>query len=43
MLKWKGGGFSEVNDGELLPRSKELYTYFMGYLSIGFANRLVHT
>lgn len=28
-------GFSEVNDGEFLPRSKELYIYFIGYLSIG--------
>ncbi|CAH0224862.1 hypothetical protein SRABI80_02376 [Peribacillus frigoritolerans] len=34
-------GFSEVNDSELLPRSKELYIYFMGYLSIDLANRLV--
>lgn len=39
--KMEKRGFSEVNDGEFLPRSKELYIYFMGYLSIGFANRLV--
>ncbi|MFS0600928.1 hypothetical protein [Peribacillus frigoritolerans] len=39
--KMEKRGFSEVNDGEFLPRSKELYIYFLGYLSIGLANRLV--
>ncbi|MEB2628065.1 MULTISPECIES: hypothetical protein [Peribacillus] len=35
-MEWKSGGFSEA-------RIKRLFTYFMGYLSIGFANRVVDT
>ncbi|MBL3643951.1 hypothetical protein [Peribacillus frigoritolerans] len=33
--RWLFRGMKE----KVLPRSKGLYTYFMGYLSIGFANR----
>jgi hypothetical protein len=37
----KSGGFSEVNEGEGFCQGvKELYIYFMGYLSIGLANRV---
>ena len=42
--EWKSGGFTEVNAGEGCCQGvKDCIPIFLGYLSIGFANRVVDT